>query len=69
MIAPVYILTMAAYNPERTAVWMALPRGFRRPSAGSSAGSIHYTLSHILWGQQWMSRFAEKRKPGPFKGR
>ncbi|HEY1260107.1 MAG TPA: DinB family protein [Stellaceae bacterium] len=68
MISPAYIRTMAAYNAEMNrrlfAAAARLPDAERRRPRGAFWGSIHGTLSHILWGdRQWMSRFDNWPKP------
>jgi uncharacterized damage-inducible protein DinB len=68
MITPAYVRTMAAYNAEMNrrlyAAAARLTDAERRAPRGAFWGSIHGTLSHILWGdRQWMSRFAEWPKP------
>ena len=68
MITPAYIRTMAEYNAEMNRrLYSAAARlsdSERRQSRGAFWGSIHGTLTHILWGdQQWMSRFDDWPKP------
>ena len=68
MITPAYVRTMAAYNAEMNRRLYAaagrLSEAERRTPRGAFWGSIHGTLSHILWGdRQWMSRFADWPKP------
>jgi uncharacterized damage-inducible protein DinB len=68
MITPVYIQTMAAYNAEMNrrlyGAAAHLSDAERRMPRGAFWGSIHGTLTHILWGdQQWMSRFDDWPKP------
>jgi uncharacterized damage-inducible protein DinB len=68
MITAAYVRTMAAYNAEMNCRLFAaaarLSDGERRRSRGAFWGSIHGTLTHILWGdRQWMSRFANWPKP------
>ena len=68
MISPAYVRTMAAYNAEMNRRLYAaagrLSEAERRTPRGAFWGSIHGTLSHILWGdRQWMSRFADWGKP------
>jgi uncharacterized damage-inducible protein DinB len=63
MITPAYVRTMAAYNAEMNRRWYAaadtLTDAQRREDQGAFFGSIHRTLSHLLWGDRiWMSRFA-----------
>jgi uncharacterized damage-inducible protein DinB len=62
MITPAYCRTMAAYNSEMNRRLYAgasrLSDAERRAPRGAFWGSIHGTLTHILWGDiQWMSRF------------
>ena len=68
MITPAYIRTMAAYNAEMNrrlfSAAARLSEEERRMPRGGFWGSIHGTLTHILWGdQQWMSRFDNWPKP------
>lgn len=69
MITPAYVRTMAAYNSEmnRRLYEPASRLGdeVRKADRGAFWGSIHKTLTHILWGDYaWMSRFAGWEKPG-----
>jgi len=68
MISPEYVQMMAAYNQwQNTSVYEAadsLSDAARREDRGAFFGSIHATLSHILWGDQlWMARFADTPAP------
>jgi uncharacterized damage-inducible protein DinB len=68
MITPGYLRTMAAYNAEMNRrLYDAAARlsdDQRRLPRGAFWGSIHGTLTHILWGdRQWMSRFDNWPKP------
>jgi uncharacterized damage-inducible protein DinB len=68
MITPGYVRTMAAYNAEMNRrLYSAAARlsdNERRQARGAFWGSIHGTLTHILWGdRQWMSRFDNWPKP------
>jgi uncharacterized damage-inducible protein DinB len=59
---------MAAYNAEMNrrlyAAAARLSDAERRVPRGAFWGSIHGTLTHILWGdRQWMSRFDNWPKP------
>lgn len=68
MITPAYARTMAAYNAEMNRrVYAAAGRlgeAARRAERGAFFGSIHATLSHLLWGDRtWMSRFAGWDRP------
>ena len=68
MIDPAYVRRMARYNRWQNAnlygVADALSNEERRRERGAFFGSIHKTLSHLLWGDQiWMSRFTDVPKP------
>lgn len=68
MITPEYIRTMAAYNEWQNESVYAAADGLsdteRRRDRKAFFGSIHNTLSHLLWGDQiWMSRFAGTPAP------
>lgn len=68
MVTPAYVRAMAAYNAEMNRrVYRAaaeLSDDERRRDRGAFWGSIHGTLSHLLWADQmWMSRFAGWPKP------
>ena len=68
MITPAYIRTMAEYNAEMNrrlfGAAARLTDAERREPRGAFWGSIHGTLTHILWGdQQWMSRFDGWERP------
>lgn len=68
MITPAYVRTMAEYNAEMNRrLYRAAARlsdAERNAPRGAFWGSIHGTLTHILWGdQQWMSRFDGWPKP------
>jgi uncharacterized damage-inducible protein DinB len=68
MITPDYARTMAAYNAEMNrrvyAAAERLPDAERRAERGAFWGSIHRTLSHLLWADQmWMSRFGVGGRP------
>jgi len=68
MITPAYIRTMAEYSAEMNrrlyGAAARLSDAERRAPRGAFWGSIHGTLTHILWGdQQWMSRFDNWPKP------
>ena len=68
MITPAYVRTMAAYNSEMNRRLYGpaarLSDEARRQERGAFWGSIHATLTHILWGDHmWMSRFAGWEKP------
>ena len=69
MITPAYVRTMAEYNAEMNrrlyGAAARLSDAERRGPRGAFWGSIHGTLTHILWGdRQWMSRFDGGPKPG-----
>ncbi len=68
MITPEYVRTMAAYNRwQNQNLYGAadeLSDAQRKEQRGAFFGSIHGTLSHLLWGDQiWMSRFAGTPRP------
>ena len=68
MITPHYVQSMAAYNQwQNKNLYQAantLPDSDRRANKGAFFGSIHATLSHLLWGDlRWMSRFADVAPP------
>jgi uncharacterized damage-inducible protein DinB len=68
MITPAYVRTMAAYNVEMNrrlyGAAARLSDAERREQRGAFWGSIHGTLTHILWGdRQWMSRFDAWPRP------
>jgi len=68
MISPDWCRMMAAYNSEMNrrlyAAADALDDAVRRADGGAFWGSIHGTLSHLLWGDtMWMSRFDGWEKP------
>ena len=63
MIDPAYVQRMARYNRWQNenlyGVADRLSDAERRRERGAFFGSIHQTLSHLLWGDRiWMSRFA-----------
>lgn len=62
MISPEYAHMMARYNRwQNVSIYTAantLDDAARRQDRGAFFGSIHGTLSHLLWGDTiWMSRF------------
>ena len=68
MIDPDYVQSMAAYNGwQNKNLYDAadsLSDADRRADRGAFFGSIHATLSHLLWGDlRWMSRFADIEPP------
>jgi uncharacterized damage-inducible protein DinB len=68
MISTDYLRTMARYNRwqnrSHIAVADALGDEARRLERGAFFGSIHRTMSHLLWGDRmWMSRFDGLDRP------
>jgi uncharacterized damage-inducible protein DinB len=68
MIDRAYVQRLARYNRWQNGnlygVADALADDERRRERGAFFGSIHKTLSHILWGDRvWMSRFSDVAKP------
>ena len=68
MIDPAYVQRMARYNRWQNAnlygVADTLSDAERRRERGAFFGSVHATLSHLLWGDQiWMSRFVDGPPP------
>jgi uncharacterized damage-inducible protein DinB len=68
MISTDYVHLMARYNrwQNRSLYGAAatLSDADRRADLGAFFGSIHATLSHLLWGDQmWMNRFAATGAP------
>jgi len=68
MIDPAYVQRMARYNRwQNQNLYGAadqLSDEERRRERGAFFGSIHKTLSHLLWADQiWMSRFAGTPRP------
>jgi uncharacterized damage-inducible protein DinB len=68
MITPAWCRMMAAYNAEMNrrlyAAAATLSEAQRRADRGAFFGSIHGTLSHLLWGDTvWMGRFAGWEAP------
>jgi uncharacterized damage-inducible protein DinB len=62
MITPDWVRLMAAYNAEMNRRLYAaadrLTPAQRNEDRGAFFGSVHGTLSHLLWGDRtWMSRF------------
>lgn len=69
MITPGWVRAMAAYNAEMNRRWYAaaetLTDAQRQEPVGAFFGSLHGTLSHLLWADHtWMSRFDGWEKPG-----
>jgi uncharacterized damage-inducible protein DinB len=68
MITPHWVRVMAAYNAEMNrrlyAAADALTPAQRSEDRGAFFGSIHGTLSHLMWGDSiWMHRFAGWPRP------
>jgi len=68
MITPAWCRVMAAYNAEMNrrlyAAADAMTDADRRAERGAFWGSLHGTLSHLLWGDRmWMSRIAAWPRP------
>ena len=68
MITSDYVRTMAGYNRwQNESIYSAaatLTDAQRKEQRGAFFGSIHGTLSHLLWADQiWMSRFAGTPRP------
>ena len=69
MVTVEWVRLMAAYNAEMNRRVYAAASGLtedqRREDRGAFFGSIHGTLSHLMWGDAiWMSRFAGWPAPG-----
>jgi uncharacterized damage-inducible protein DinB len=69
MVSPAWCRMMAAYNAEMNrrlyAAADTLDDATRRADGGAFWGSIHGTLSHLLWGDTtWMGRFDGWDPPG-----
>ena len=69
MISPAYVQVMARYNRwQNKSLYGAadgLDEADRTADRGAFFGSIHGTLSHLLWGDTiWMSRFDGWDAPG-----
>jgi uncharacterized damage-inducible protein DinB len=68
MIDTAYVQRMARYNRWQNqnlyGVADTLSDDERRRERGAFFGSVHKTLSHLLWADQiWMSRFTDLPKP------
>jgi uncharacterized damage-inducible protein DinB len=68
MIGPAFIQAMARYNRWQNAnlydVADRLSAAERERDRGAFFGSIHKTLSHLLWADRvWMSRFTDLPRP------
>jgi uncharacterized damage-inducible protein DinB len=69
MIDVAYVLCMARYNAwQNQSIYGAadtLSDDERRRERGAFFGSIHKTLSHLMWADRiWMSRFTDVPSPG-----
>ena len=68
MIDAAYVQRMACYNRWQNASLYgaadSLSEAERRQERGAFFGTIHKTLSHLLWGDRmWMSRFTDVPAP------
>lgn len=68
MMTPELCQSFARYNAWQNAglygAAATLPDAERRRDRGAFFGSIHATLSHLLWGDMvWMSRFDDWERP------
>jgi uncharacterized damage-inducible protein DinB len=68
MIDPAFVQRMARYNSWQNENLYRVADGLadeeRRRERGAFFGSIHKTLSHLLWADRvWMSRFGEGEAP------
>lgn len=68
MITPAHAQLMAAYNRWQNAsiygAASSLTDEARRADRGAFFGSIHETLSHVVWGDRiWLSRFTDHPAP------
>ena len=68
MIDGAYVQRMARYNRWQNQNLYGVAHGLsdeeRRRERGAFFGSIHKTLSHLLWGDRiWMSRFTAQPRP------
>lgn len=74
MVSRDWVRMMAAYNSEMNrrlyAAAEQVPDADRRALRGAFFGSLHGTLSHLVWGDHaWMARFAGwERMPGGIPG-
>ena len=69
MITRDWAAAMARYNAWQNAAHLAaagtLTDAARREGRGAFFGSIHGTLSHLLWADHmWLSRFTDLPRPG-----
>ena len=68
MIGPTYVQRMARYNRWQNenlyGAAVRLSPEEREKERGAFFGSIHKTLSHLLWADRvWMSRFTDQVRP------
>ncbi|MEL6374393.1 MAG: DinB family protein [Pseudomonadota bacterium] len=68
MITPTIVVAMARHSRWQNAQFFAsasaLSDAQRRADEGLFFGSLHATMSHLLWGDQiWLSRFANTPAP------
>jgi uncharacterized damage-inducible protein DinB len=68
MIGPTYVQRMARYNRWQNenlyGVAESLSPEEREKERGAFFGSIHKTLSHLLWADRvWMNRFTDQPRP------
>ncbi len=68
LIGTQYVVMLAGYNQWQNesiyAAANALDDAERRKDKGAFFGSIHSTLSHLIWGDRiWMNRFSGSEKP------
>jgi uncharacterized damage-inducible protein DinB len=68
MIDPAYVRRMARYNRWQNENLYGCADGLsdaeRRRERGAFFGSVHKTLSHLLWADRlWMSRFTDVARP------
>ena len=69
MVTPEFMRIMASYNQwQNESIYSAcdgLSEANRKADRGAFFGSIHRTLSHLLWGDMlWLHRFSGTEKPG-----
>lgn len=67
-ITPAYVRAMALYGAWQNRSLLAAADGLdeaaRRLNRGAFFGSIHATLSHLLWGDRaWLARFTDGERP------
>src|ERR1700747_2126539 len=68
MIGPAYVQRMARYNRWQNENLYGAAEGLspeeREKERGAFFGSIHKTLSHLLWADRvWMGRFTDQPRP------